>query len=150
MNLKNIKEMSISTLDLDIGTSVAFDHSDSSFFASVDSNYSLSDGSPTQSFTRDINIVQFNAQGEQVTLKNIRTNQDDFSVVISYDGIKAKNYSLSAGQYFDVKIEYTDITANEFKEKIHTIETNLICLFKESKKLEDNIQKELKGLKYGD
>ena len=32
--------------------------------------------------------------------------EDDFSVVVSYDDIAAKNYSLSAGQYFDVKIEY--------------------------------------------
>ena len=75
---------------------------------------------------------------------------DDFSVVVSYDDIKAKNLSLSAGQYFQVKIEYTDITAYEFNEKINTIESNLSNLFKESKKLEDNIQKGLKGLQYGD
>jgi type I restriction enzyme M protein len=31
---------------------------------------------------------------------------EDFSVVVSYDEIAAKNYSLSAGQYFEVKIEY--------------------------------------------
>ena len=39
---------------------------------------------------------------------------DDFSVVVSYDDIKAKNHSLSAGQYFEVKIEYTDITPEQF------------------------------------
>ncbi|MTI20904.1 SAM-dependent DNA methyltransferase, partial [Fulvivirga sp. RKSG066] len=39
---------------------------------------------------------------------------DDFSVVVSYDEIEAKNYSLSAGQYFEVKIEYVDITEDEF------------------------------------
>ena len=32
--------------------------------------------------------------------------EDDFSVSVSNDDIKAKNYSLSAGQYFEVKIEY--------------------------------------------
>jgi len=31
---------------------------------------------------------------------------DDLSVVVSYDDIATKNYSLSAGQYFEVKIEY--------------------------------------------
>ena len=34
---------------------------------------------------------------------------EDFSVVISYDQIKEKSYSLSAGQYFDIKIQYEDI-----------------------------------------
>ena len=43
---------------------------------------------------------------------------DDFSVVVSYDDIKAKNHSLSAGQYFEVKIEYTDITAEQFTAKM--------------------------------
>ena len=35
---------------------------------------------------------------------------DDFSILVTYDQIKEKNYSFSAGQYFDVKIEYVDIT----------------------------------------
>ena len=43
---------------------------------------------------------------------------EDFTVVVSYDQITEKNYSLSAGQYFDVKIEYTDITAKEFAKKM--------------------------------
>lgn len=30
---------------------------------------------------------------------------DDFSVAVTYDEIKAKKYSLAAGQYFDVKID---------------------------------------------
>ena len=31
---------------------------------------------------------------------------DDFSVQVSYEDIQNKNYSLSAGQYFEFKIEY--------------------------------------------
>ena len=42
---------------------------------------------------------------------------EDFSVVVSYDEIRAKNYSLSAGQYFEVKIDYVDISAEEFAQK---------------------------------
>ncbi|MBK6876667.1 MAG: SAM-dependent DNA methyltransferase, partial [Ignavibacteria bacterium] len=42
---------------------------------------------------------------------------EDFTVVVSYEQIKEKNYSLSAGQYFEVKIEYVDITKEEFEEK---------------------------------
>lgn len=73
---------------------------------------------------------------------------DDFSVIVSYDDIKTKNYSLSAGQYFEVKIEYVDITEEEFNTKIKTFETNLESLFAESKTLEKVIQENLKSLSY--
>lgn len=73
---------------------------------------------------------------------------DDFSVVVSYDDITAKNYSLSAGQYFEVKIEYVDITPDEFKAKMKGFEDSLQGLFKESRKLEKEIGENLKGLKY--
>jgi type I restriction enzyme M protein len=73
---------------------------------------------------------------------------DDFTVVVSYDQIKEKNYSFSAGQYFEVKIEYTDITPSEFEEKMKGFKTNLDNLFAESKNLEKEIQKQLNGLKY--
>jgi type I restriction enzyme M protein len=73
---------------------------------------------------------------------------EDFTVVVSYDQIKEKNYSFSAGQYFEVKIEYTDITPVEFEEKMKGFKTNLDNLFAESKSLEIEIQKQLNGLKY--
>jgi type I restriction enzyme M protein len=59
---------------------------------------------------------------------------DDFSVVVSYDDIAAKNYSLSAGQYFEVKIEHVDISQES--------------LFSASNDLEVKIRKGLKGLGY--
>jgi type I restriction enzyme M protein len=37
---------------------------------------------------------------------NAKKAVEDFSVVVSYDEIDAKNYSFSAGQYFDVKVEH--------------------------------------------
>tara|TARA_R110002073_G_scaffold135520_2_gene283757 strand:- start:627 stop:2252 length:1626 start_codon:yes stop_codon:yes gene_type:complete len=79
---------------------------------------------------------------------NAKEAKDDFSVVVSYDDIKAKNYSLSAGQYFEVKTEYIDITAEEFDTKMKDFETDLESFFAESKRLENEIQNNLKGLKY--
>jgi type I restriction enzyme M protein len=73
---------------------------------------------------------------------------EDFTVVVSYEQIKEKNYSFSAGQYFEVKIEYTDITPKEFAKKMEGFKTNLDSLFTESKTLEKEIQKQLNGLKY--
>ena len=73
---------------------------------------------------------------------------EDFTVVVSYEEIKEKNYSFSAGQYFEVKIEYTDITPAEFETKMNDFKANLDNLFTESKTLENEIQKQLNGLKY--
>jgi len=73
---------------------------------------------------------------------------DDFSVVVSYEEIAAKNYSLSAGQYFDVKIEYTDISQVEFEAKLKGFTDNLEGFFAESRKLENEIEKQLTGLSY--
>lgn len=74
---------------------------------------------------------------------------DDFAVVVSYEDIKKKNYSFSAGQYFDVKIEYTDITPKQFTAKMDAYKKNLDEMFDESRKLEKEIKKQLDGLKYG-
>ena len=73
---------------------------------------------------------------------------EDFSVVVSYDQIKEKNYSFSAGQYFEVKIEYVDITPEAFAAKMEAFKSNLHSLFAESRELEKEIQKQLGGLKY--
>jgi type I restriction enzyme M protein len=73
---------------------------------------------------------------------------NDFSVVVSYDDIKTKNYSLSAGQYFEVKIEHNEISLTDFNAKMQSFESNLKELFNESKKLEVLIQNNLKGLKH--
>lgn len=73
---------------------------------------------------------------------------EDFSVVVSYEQIAEKNYSFSAGQYFDVKIEYVDITPAEFEAKMNEFRSNLDKLFAESRELEGEIVKLLKGVKY--
>lgn len=73
---------------------------------------------------------------------------DDFSVVVNYEDIKAKNYSLSAGQYFEVKIEYVDISQDEFEGKLKNYEENLSGLFEESRELENQLLEGIKNLKY--
>ncbi len=87
---------------------------------------------------------------EQLIIQTFNQHQakEDFSVLVSYDQIKEKNYSFSAGQYFEVKIEYVDITTEEFDTKMKSFEENLRQLFAESKSLETEIQNNLKGLKY--
>ncbi|VDH17596.1 Probable type I restriction enzyme BthVORF4518P M protein [Algoriella xinjiangensis] len=79
---------------------------------------------------------------------NSKTAIEDLSVVVNKEEIAAKNYSFSAGQYFEVKIEYVDITAEEFAAKMNAFEINLATLFSEGNALDQEIQKQLKGLKY--
>ncbi|MDU7370229.1 MAG: class I SAM-dependent DNA methyltransferase [Klebsiella michiganensis] len=79
---------------------------------------------------------------------NNKWSEDDFSVVVSYDDIAAKNYSFSAGQYFDVKIEYTDMTQEQFSAKIKGFTDNLESLFSKSRELEAEIKTQMAGLKY--
>ncbi|MCL6058503.1 type I restriction-modification system subunit M [Neisseria meningitidis] len=73
---------------------------------------------------------------------------EDFSVVVGYDEIKAKNYSLSAGQYFEVKIDYVDISAEEFEQKMAEFSADLDKLFAESAELEKEIKDRLAMLKF--
>ncbi|MGL0821409.1 HsdM family class I SAM-dependent methyltransferase [Vibrio vulnificus] len=79
---------------------------------------------------------------------NNKWTEEDFSVAVSYDEITAKNYSLSAGQYFEVKIEHVDITAEQFAEKMQGFTNNLDSLFDQSRELEAEIKNQLARVKY--
>jgi len=81
---------------------------------------------------------------------NAKQAVEDFSVVVSYDEISAKNYSFSAGQYFEVRIEYVDLTPEQFAEKLQGYTDNLDRLFKVSAGLEKEIKKQMVGLKYAE
>jgi type I restriction enzyme M protein len=86
-------------------------------------------------------VLSDEEENEIINTFNTKTVKEDLSVVASYDEIKAKNYSFSAGQYFDVKIEYIDITKEEFETKMKGFKENLEGMFCEGKVLEDEILK---------
>ena len=77
-----------------------------------------------------------------------RETVEDFSVAVTYDEIKEKGYSLSAGQYFDIKIDYVDITADEFKQRMSDCKSRLTEMFKESHRLEEEIMGQLDSLNF--
>lgn len=85
-----------------------------------------------------------------VTTFRERKPVDDFSVCVSYDDIKEKGYSLSAGQYFDIKIDYVDITEEEFKARIASFRQTLTEQFAESHRLENEIMHQLDSLKFNE
>jgi len=85
-------------------------------------------------------LLSHDEEEQIINVFNAKEVVDDFSVVVSYEDIKEKNYSLSAGQYFEVKIEYSEITQLGFDKKLKEFEQNLSGLFKESKILEVDIK----------
>jgi type I restriction enzyme M protein len=93
-------------------------------------------------------VLRNDEEDKIITTFNEHKAIEDFSVVVSYEQIAEKNFSFSAGQYFDVKIEYTDISAEDFAAKMKSFQSNLDSMFAESRELEKEIQKQLKGLKY--
>ncbi len=93
-------------------------------------------------------VLTEDEENKIIDIFNAKKVEDDLSVVVTYKDIEEKNFSLSAGQYFEVKIEYVDITHDEFEAKMKTFSDNLNNLFTESKELETEIKKQLKSVKY--
>lgn len=93
-------------------------------------------------------VLTSEEEAKIVSTFNNKEAVEDLSVVVTKEEIIAKNYSFSAGQYFEVKIEYVDITPEEFQQKMNDFETRLAALFTEGNALDQEIQKQLKGLKY--
>lgn len=82
-----------------------------------------------------------------ITFRN-KEAVDDFSVAVTYDEIIAKKYSLAAGQYFDVKIEYVELTQDEFNAKMAEFKSELQAYFDEGNALQAEIMKQLGKVKY--
>lgn len=81
---------------------------------------------------------------------NNQAVEDGFCVVKTFAEIKAAGYSFNPGTYFDVSLEYVDITADEFAEQMSDSKTKLSAMFTESGVLEKEIISGLEGLFYAD
>jgi type I restriction enzyme M protein len=91
-------------------------------------------------------VLQPDEEQQIIETFNAKKAVDDFSVVVSYDEIEAKNCSFSAGQYFDVKMQHITITPKQFAEKLASHQESLQNLFADSRKLEKEIEKQLQNL----
>lgn len=72
---------------------------------------------------------------------------EDFSVVVPHEKLKRK-CSLAASQYFDVKIEYAQLTTEEFESRMTSYHDSLTALFSEGNELEKTIIEGIERLKY--
>ena len=83
-----------------------------------------------------------------IDIFNAGKAEEDFCVAVSYADIEAKKLSFSAGQYFEVKIVYVELTPEEFTEKMNGFTTRLDEMFAESRRLESEIKAQLGRVKY--
>lgn len=91
------------------------------------------------------------SEEEIIKIENTFINQEeneDFSIRVSYDQIKEKNYSFSAGQYFDVKIRYVELTNDEFIWKMNQYRNTLNNLFIRNRECEEKISNIFEDCKY--
>ena len=75
---------------------------------------------------------------------------EDFCVSVDFESIAAKNYSFSAGQYFEVKLSHADISEAEFYAQIKGFESELKAHFKRASELEGEILGSLGKLRFGE
>ena len=68
---------------------------------------------------------------------------EDFCVSVSYTDIEAKKLSFSAGQYFEVKLSYVEISHEQFNAEMEKYSHRLDSLFVESSRLEKEIKEQL-------
>ena len=69
-------------------------------------------------------------------------------ISVSFDALKEKGCSFSAGQYFEVKIEYVELTPEEFDTKMTEYTDALKELFAEGDRLQQEILQQLKKVRY--
>lgn len=77
-----------------------------------------------------------------------RKTIDDFSVLVPFDKLQEKKCYLAAGQYFDIKIETSDMTPDEFNERIQNYKKVLSDDFSKGHELEKSILEQLETLFY--
>ena len=73
---------------------------------------------------------------------------ENFSINVDINEITEKEYSLAASQYFDIKLEYSAMTSEEFKETIDEYSKTLDKLFNEKSECEKELKKNLGMMKY--
>jgi len=84
-------------------------------------------------------VLRFDEEQKIIETFNNSAAVEDLSVVVSTEEIQTKNYSFSAGQYFDLKIEYFDISEKEFRSQLETLRSKLLDLTERAQKTQKEI-----------
>lgn len=83
-----------------------------------------------------------------IEIFNQRRVVDDVSASVTFGDIAKKNFSFSAGQFFQVKIEHLDISHDDFQNKLQTFYADLKNFFQHSRLLENQILSQPESFNY--
>lgn len=75
---------------------------------------------------------------------------DDFSVVVSNEKIVEKKYSLSANQYFEIKVEFENISSKDFQRVVQADMADIDKKISEAVKIQSRILHSLEKLNLKD
>lgn len=97
------------------------------------------------------NNTQRTILSEEETTKIINTfinnnEVEDFSVLVTNEEIADKDYSFAAGQYFDVKIDYVEISQEDYDKMIENFNVDFAKYVEETRAFQENIKQQLTGL----
>lgn len=101
------------------------------------------DGKNQRTFLSDAEVERI------VETFNAGREEDDFSVLASYESIKEKKYSFSACQYFEVKVDYADLTPDEFAAEVDVRMARLRELWSEGARLQEQIEVQMRQVRLG-
>ena len=88
---------------------------------------------------------------EILTIQNSFINKEEIeniSKVVTYDDIKAKDYIIAAGQFFDININYVPIPREEYDKKINIYKKELNDIISDTKKYAEKVLTDLEKIKY--
>ncbi|WP_406546967.1 class I SAM-dependent DNA methyltransferase [Succinimonas sp.] len=101
---------------------------------------SLSDGQRTLLSEEEISRI--------IEIFKTKKEIEDTSVYIDKAVMKDKSYSFSSGQYYQAKMEYVELSEDDFKNEISAHKTKLSEYFKEGSSLQEQILSGLGELIY--
>ena len=93
-------------------------------------------------------ILSSEEMNEIVDTFTLKQNIEEYSIIVSNKDIIEKNYSFAAGQYFEVKMDFLDISEDEFNSKLNDSLLNLKKYFSDGEVISKNILEKLEEIKY--
>ena len=90
------------------------------------------------------------ADDEQYIIETFKKHVpvDGLASVPEYEDMEERDFSFSAGQYIDVKIEYTPITSEQFMERMDAFSSKFSRMSVEGARLDAEIQRQMGKLRH--
>lgn len=95
-------------------------------------------------------VLRQEEQSKIVSTFNRKESIDGFSIAVGYDDIAERDYSFSAGQHFEVKIEYIEITNEEFQDRLQSLQSQVKRLNAKSEAISETLEASLAKLNFSD